>query len=72
MTDAKCPVCGCMTFYVKDPDDPYESYSFACGDGGVRLDSSVDADEAPEIGAETLTYCDRCAWHGPLKSLTGA
>lgn len=72
MTDAKCPVCGCMTFYVKDPDDPYESYAFSCREGEVRPGPSADADEAPEIGAETTTYCDRCAWNGPLKTLTGA
>ena len=25
----KCPQCGCEKFYVKDPDDEYETYEFA-------------------------------------------
>jgi len=24
----KCPVCGSLNFFVKDPDDAYETYDF--------------------------------------------
>ena len=33
----KCPLCGCVSFYVKDPDDAYETYEFDWRDGRVRM-----------------------------------
>ena len=34
----KCPVCGCIKFYVKDPADEYETYEFECNDGVICFD----------------------------------
>jgi len=29
----KCPVCSCANFYIKDPEDEYETYEFELKDG---------------------------------------
>ena len=33
----KCPICGCEKFYLKDPDDEYETYEFELSDGEVAF-----------------------------------
>ena len=65
----KCPICGCQRFYVKDPDDEYEMYPFDGKDGQIRFDSEVNESEAPQVIETTETYCDQCAWHGPLQEM---
>jgi hypothetical protein len=66
----KCPVCGCMKFYVKDPDDDYETYEFESRDGVICFDSDVNDSEVPKIEKETETYCNKCAWHDKFKKLS--
>jgi hypothetical protein len=66
----KCPACGCIKFYVKDPADEYETYEFECPDGVICFDSASDDSELPEITSETETYCNKCAWHDKFKTLT--
>jgi len=63
----KCPVCGCIKFYVKDSVDEYETYGFECPDGVICFDH---AGEPPEITKETETYCNQCSWHDKFKTLT--
>ena len=65
----KCPVCGCLEFYVKDPDDEYEIYEFTCKDGDVVFDDDVDANDVPLMNASIETYCNKCAWHGEMETL---
>ena len=61
----KCPVCGCLEFYVKDPDDEYETYEFE-----LREDKAVaQSDDCPEIKDNTESFCNKCAWHGEFKEL---
>ena len=61
----KCPVCGCLEFYVKDPDDEYETYEFE-----LREDKVVaQSDDCPEIKDNTESFCNKCAWHGKVKEL---
>jgi len=69
MPEMKCPTCGCMKFYVKDPDDEYETCEFECRDGEIVFSSLVDESEAPEIKKQTETFCDRCVWHGEFGEL---
>ena len=38
----KCPKCGCEKFYIKDPDDEYETYEFEGRDGEICFDPDVD------------------------------
>ncbi|MBT3311159.1 MAG: hypothetical protein HN737_04235 [Desulfobacterales bacterium] len=62
MTQSKCPVCNCTKFYVKNPDDEYETYEFECRDGEICFDEDVDED-CPAVIEGTETYCNACAWH---------
>jgi hypothetical protein len=65
----KCPMCGCQRFYLKDPDDPFETYPFELKDETVRFDPEIDESDAPTVDDKTETYCERCAWHGPLQRM---
>jgi len=65
----KCPFCGCEDFFVKDPDDEYETYAFSVGSGEIVVSENTDASECPAIGDETHIYCDQCSWHGKFKEL---
>jgi hypothetical protein len=69
MVDIKCPICGCTKFYVKDPDDEYETCEFECKDGEIVFNPEIDKTEQPDIGNETRTFCDKCAWHGNFNEL---
>jgi hypothetical protein len=65
----KCPLCRSEDFYVKDPEDAYETHSFHCSDGSIRFDPDVDISIVPPIEAETETFCSQCAWHGKYQEL---
>jgi len=69
MAELKCPLCGSNRFYAKDPTDPYEVYEFDLSEGRMIFSSEVDESGLPEVDQETETYCNRCAWHGKLKTL---
>lgn len=71
MAETKCPLCGSESFYVKDPVDEFEIYEFDLKEDGIVFDVEVDESELPELGEESETYCNKCAWHGKLKMLTG-
>ena len=65
----KCPLCGCVSFYIKDPDDEYETYEFAWRDGNVEFSADVDQDSCPEVCDDTEIFCDQCSWHGETQTL---
>ena len=69
MPDSKCPLCGSQSFFLKDPDDPYELYEFDQEDGEIIFSSEGDEAELPKVEGETETYCNRCSWHDKLKAL---
>jgi len=63
----KCPTCGSLQFYAKDPDDEYEEHHFS-----IRGDQVVP--DAPDTDALSITnqteaFCERCTWHGRLAEL---
>ena len=64
----KCPVCGCEKFFVKDPDDEYESYEIELKEGQVAFCDPGEAGEL-EIVSDTEAFCDKCVWHGKLQEL---
>jgi hypothetical protein len=69
MTEMKCPDCGCQSFYVKDPEDQYELFEFELKEGEI-ISSEKETESTPlEVGEETETYCDKCAWHDKFKTL---
>jgi hypothetical protein len=73
MTDMTCPLCGSQSFYVKDPEDPYQIYKFNLAGGKILISPGAGGEsETPEIVAETETYCGRCAWHGKFHLLKRA
>ena len=63
----KCPVCGSIGFYVKHPDDEYETCSFEIKNGEICF--TKDDEEHPEVGADSRLYCERCAWNDKLNML---
>jgi len=65
----KCPLCGCVSFYIKDPDDEYETYEFAWRDGNIEFSADVDQDGCPEVCDDTEVFCDQCSWHGETQTL---
>lgn len=66
----ECPFCGCQSFYVKDPDDEYETHAFDVNGGEIIFSQDgPDVDSPPAVGDETESYCSRCAWHGKIKEL---
>lgn len=60
----KCPVCGSQQFYLKDPDDEYETYEFE-----VESGRPVFATDHREMQPGTESFCRRCSWHGPWGEL---
>jgi hypothetical protein len=65
----KCPFCGCQSFYLKDPDDEYETYDFDVEKGAVKFSSEVNESDVPELKEDTQCYCNRCAWSGKFGEL---
>jgi hypothetical protein len=65
-----CPLCGCEKFYVKNPEDGYETFEFDVKKGEIVFASEEARRECPKITEETETYCDNCAWHGKRKQLS--
>ena len=63
MTQSKCPACGCEQFYVKDPDDAYDTFEFECRDGQACFAGDLDSDACPAVSDDTEVYCNACAWH---------
>ena len=64
MADKQCPLCGSIRFYVKDPEDEFETIEFEIENGRPQFDPDLKDAEKPEIDEESNTYCDRCTWHG--------
>jgi len=65
----KCPLCRRHRFYLKDPDDAYETYGFDCESGDICFDADLDKEKIPELNNDTRIYCDNCAWNGPFKEI---
>ena len=64
----KCPVCGSLNFFVKDPDDEYETYDFELK-GDTAVFNPEAADSSPEVKPETEVFCERCSWHDKFQQL---
>jgi hypothetical protein len=65
----KCPLCGCQDFFVKDPEDEFETYGFSVADGDLRFGAEADGGPVPEVRAATETFCNKCSWHGKFQEL---
>ena len=69
MTQIKCPFCGSQEFFLKDPEDEYETYEFQTTSGEVAFPEGDDVSEHPEMTDDSETYCCICAWHGKFQEL---
>lgn len=69
MAQSKCPACGCLQFYVKNPLDEYDIYGFECRDGEVCFEEDLDEAECPEVTDGTEAFCNACAWHDKFDKL---
>ncbi|MGD9306979.1 MAG: hypothetical protein PVF79_22125 [Desulfobacterales bacterium] len=58
-----------MSFYIKDPDDEYETHEFELVNGQVAFGSDDEASSIPELHDDTETYCNKCSWHGEFKEI---
>lgn len=65
----KCPVCGCQEFFVKDPEDEFETREFSVASGAVCFEAGGAEAPAHGIQVATETYCNKCSWHGKLGEL---
>jgi len=59
----KCPVCGSLGFYVKDPQDEFETFAFALANGRAVCDGPTTAGI---VAGAAESYCSRCSWHGRI------
>ena len=66
----KCPLCGCVDFYIKDPDDEFETCEFSWRNGDVEFSADVDSASCPEVGDDSEIFCDKCSWHGRSNELS--
>jgi hypothetical protein len=67
MANRKCPLCGSQKFFVRNPEDFYDTVEFEFKGGEIA--PCTDEGDAPDIGEETETHCCRCTWHGKVASL---
>ncbi len=63
----KCPTCGSLQFYAKDPEDEFEELRFSLQGEAVVPDPDNVA--ILEMTPQTEAFCERCAWHGRLTDL---
>jgi hypothetical protein len=63
----KCPTCGSLQFYAKDPEDEFEEVRFSLQGDDVVPDPAHA--EPLTITSQTEAFCERCAWHGRLAEL---
>jgi hypothetical protein len=68
----KCPLCGCQDFYVKDPQDEFETHGFSVASGEVCFSAAPPDGSAPQLQEATETFCNRCSWHGRFQELKKA
>lgn len=62
----KCPVCGSVAFYVKDPEDEFETHEFTLAEGRAVCS---DPSDAPIVAAAAESRCGRCTWHGRIPEI---
>jgi hypothetical protein len=64
-----CPICKSDHFYVKDPDDEFETYEFQVQKEGLDFQDPDQKELASPLVATGEIYCSRCSWHGLKKQI---
>ena len=57
-----------FNFFVKDPDEKYETYDFELKGDRVVFNPGA-ADISPEAKPDTEAFCERCFWHDKFQQL---
>jgi hypothetical protein len=65
----KCPICGCQDFFVKNPDDEFDTREFSVGGGEVKFSADAEGEPLPELREATEAFCNKCTWHGEFQQL---
>jgi hypothetical protein len=65
----KCPLCGCQNFFIKSPDDEFETYEFSIAGGEVSFRPDAQDAPVPNVQETTEAFCNRCSWHGEFQEL---
>jgi hypothetical protein len=65
----KCPICGCQNFYIKNPDDEFETHEFNVAGGETSFSAGAEGGPVPELQETTEAFCNRCSWHGRFEEL---
>jgi hypothetical protein len=65
----KCPVCGSLNFFVKDPDDEYETYDFELKSEEVAFNREAAESNRPEMKSDTEVFCEKYSWHDKFQEL---
>ncbi len=65
----KCPVCGSLNFFVKDPADQYETYEFELQGEDVVFDAGAAKSDAAHLDSDTEVFCEKCTWHDRFQVL---
>ena len=60
----KCPLCGCLDFFVKDPDDEFETHEFSVAGGEVSFSADAEDGPVPEVQETTGDFLQQMhlAW----------
>ena len=69
MAETKCPFCGSQNFFLKDPEDAYETYEFQTSGAEVTFREQDDSLQHFELTDDSETFCSSCAWHGKFQEL---
>jgi hypothetical protein len=67
--EMKCPLCGCKNFFVKNPDDEFETHEFSMVGGEVSFSAGAEDGPVPELQETTEAFCNKCSWHGEFQEL---
>jgi hypothetical protein len=65
----KYPACQSDAFYVRDPEDEYETFPFEVRGGEIVFREREAPQAPPALEGETRIFCDRCAWNGKKSDL---
>ena len=65
----KCPVCGSLNFFVKDPDDEYETHEFELKGQDIVFNPEAAESNSLKVKSGTEVFCDKCAWHDKFQEL---
>ncbi len=65
----KCPVCGSLNFFIKDPDDEFETHEFELKGHDVVFNPEAAESVSPDLKADTEVFCEKCTWHDRFQEL---